>query len=178
MAKRYVYKNVHNRMVNIGGYQFKEGQELESDVLIGGFNEAVSNGFLELIGRKPETADQDAAQAPQTGSTGKVKAVFHMGVFNDAGSEVLVEAELDPGTPVTFPDAGAEKPGFEGWFKDAEFVKAVNLDKAKAPKDGGVHFYAKFNPSANEPPAPRNPNDGEDSGPARNSPPSEGSENK
>jgi hypothetical protein len=71
MAKRYGYKNVNKRPVNIGGYRFEEGQELESDILIPGFNEAASNGFLELIEREPEEADQDATQAPQTANTGE-----------------------------------------------------------------------------------------------------------
>lgn len=149
MANQYVYKNVNKRPINIGGYQFKEGQELESDILISGFNEAVSNGFLELTERKPEAAKQNAAQASQTGNTGKVKVVFHTGGFVDEfGNEVLDKVELDPNTPVKFPDVAVGRPDFEGWFKDAEFTKAVNIEKAKSPKEGEIHFYAKFNPSA------------------------------
>jgi hypothetical protein len=143
MLKRYVYKNVNKRPVNIGGYQFREGQELESDVLINGFNEAVRNGFLELTEGKPERAESDATQAQQTGNTGKVKVIFNMGSLDE--KEIFKEVEIDPNAPVEFP--GVEtlpKPDFEGWFKDAEFTKPVNVDKAKAPKEGVLHFYAKY----------------------------------
>jgi hypothetical protein len=144
MSKRYVYKNGNSRPVNIGGYQFEEGQELESDVLIEGFKEAVSNGFLELAERKPEAAEPDATQAQQTGDTGKVKAVFHTGVFEGPDKEVIEEIEIDPKAPVVFPDVSATTPGFDGWFKDAEFSEPVKIDKVKAPKEGEVHFYAKI----------------------------------
>jgi hypothetical protein len=143
MAKRYVYKNVNNRPINIGGYQFTEGRELESDILINGFNEAVSNGFLKLVEREPETPEPDATQAPQTGGTGKVKVIFHTGGNNANNKNAPQEAEFYPNAPVSFPDIDA-LPGFAGWFKDAEFTKPVNLDKAKAPKEGDLHFYAKF----------------------------------
>lgn len=143
MSKRYVYKNVNKRPVNIGGYQFEEGRELESDVLINGFNEAVSNGFLELTEREPEGAEQDAAQAPQTGNTGKVKVIFHMGI-DAGGKEVLKEVELDPNIPVEFPDVNLKEGDTFGWFKDVEFTKPVNLEKAKAPKKGDIHFYVKY----------------------------------
>jgi hypothetical protein len=158
MLKRYVYKNVNKRPVNIGGYRFEEGQELESDVLINGFNEAVSNGFLELTERNPEGAEPDATQTPQTGDTGKVKVIFHMGFLGE--KEILKEVEVDPSVPVDFP--GVEtlpKPDFEGWFKDVEFKKSVNIDKAKAPKEGDLHFYAKYKDIKKEdtPPVDLNP---------------------
>jgi hypothetical protein len=164
MPKRYVYKNVNKSPVNIGGYQFEEGQELESDIRINGFNGAVSNGFLELTERKPEGAEQDATQAPQTGNTGKVKVIFHMGIDAEGG-EVLKEVELDPGIPVEFPNL-AEFPNidvgknetFGGWFKDAEFAKPVNLDKARAPKEGDLHFYGKYRFVKKEDTPPVNPN--------------------
>jgi hypothetical protein len=167
MRKRYVYKNVNKRPVNIGGYRFKEGQELESDVRINGFNEAVGNGFLELTERNPQGVETDATPAPQTGNTGntgntgKVKVTFHMGLDAE-GKEVLKEVALNPGTPVKFPgiDLG-ENETFEGWFKDAEFGKPVNLDKAKAPKEGDLHFYGKILKKEDTPPVNPNPN-GED----------------
>jgi hypothetical protein len=149
MLKRYVYKNVNKRPVNIGGYQFEEGQELESDVLINGFNEAVSNGFLWLTEREPKGAEQDAAQAPQAGDTGKVKVIFHMGLDAE-GKEFLKEIEIDPNAPVDFSSTDLndlrlrEDEIFEGWFKDAEFTKPVNIDKAKSPKEGDRHFYGKY----------------------------------
>jgi hypothetical protein len=150
MAKRYVYKNVNERPVNIGGYQFAEGQELESDIPINGFKEAVSNGFLELTECKPEGEGQDATQAPQTGNTGKVNVIFHMGVDVD-GKDITEERILDPGTPVEFPNVDKrENEIFEGWFKDAEFTKPVNVDKAKAPKEGDRHFYGKYVTARNE----------------------------
>jgi hypothetical protein len=71
MLKRYVYKNVGKRPVNIGGYQFDEGQKLESDVWISGFNEAVSNGFLELTECEPEFAKSNATQSPTNGRHGQ-----------------------------------------------------------------------------------------------------------
>jgi hypothetical protein len=144
MVKQYVYKNVHNRAINIGGYQFSKGQELESDILIPGFNEAVSNGFLKFIKQKPEPVDQNAPQALHTDSTGKVKVVFHTGLFEGPDKEIIEEAELDPSASATFPEVSAATAGFEGWFKDAEFSEPVNLDKAKAPRKGVVHFYAKI----------------------------------
>jgi hypothetical protein len=127
-----------------------EGQELESDVLINGFTEAVSNGFLELAERKPDVAEQDAPQAQQTGDTGKVKVIFHMGFLD--GKEIFKEMEIDPNAPVEFP--GVEtlpKPEFEGWFKDAEFTKSVKVDKAKSPKEGELHFYGKYSPKPENP---------------------------
>jgi hypothetical protein len=139
MLKRYVYKNVNKRSVNIGGYQFKEGQELDSDILISGFAEAVSNGFLELTERKPQVGETDATQAPQTGNTGKVKVIFHMGWDDE---EVIEEVELDPSTPIKFPVNLRENP-VKNWFKDAECTKPINVDKAKAPKEGEIHFYGK-----------------------------------
>jgi hypothetical protein len=152
MLKRYVYKNVNERPVNIGGYQFKEGQELESDVLINGFNEAVSNGFLELAKRKSEGAEPDAPQAQQTGDTGKVKVIFHLGSLD--GAEIFKEVEIDPKVSVEFPSVETlPKPDFEGWFRDAEFTKPVNVDKTKAPKEGDIHFYARYkdiSPNNNE----------------------------
>jgi hypothetical protein len=163
MLKRYVYKNVNKRPINIGGYQFTEGQELESDVLINGFHEAVSNGFLELTERKPDGEEPDATQAPQTGDTGKVKVIFHMGSLD--GKEVLKEVEIDPNTPVELP--GAEtlpKPDFEGWFKDAELTKPINVDKAKAPKEGDLHFYAKYKVIKQEDTPPVDPNPSGDAG--------------
>jgi hypothetical protein len=147
MAKQYVYKNVNEMPVNIGGYQFTEGRELESDVLINGFKEAVSNGFLELTERKPEGAGQDATQAPQTGNTGKVKVIFHMG-FDAEGKGIVVEGTFDPNAPVEFPKIDPrEEEIFEGWFKDARFTKPVNVNKAKAPKEGDSHFYGKYETS-------------------------------
>jgi uncharacterized repeat protein (TIGR02543 family) len=146
MLKKYIYRNVNRRPVNIGGYQFKEGQELESGILIPGFNEAVSNGFLELVEVKPESGRQDAPRAVETGNTGKVKVIFHMGVAPD-GKEYLREDELDPKSPVDFlPCDPPVNETFDGWFEDAEFLKAVNTEKAKAPKKGEIHFYAKFAP--------------------------------
>jgi hypothetical protein len=156
MPKRYVYKNGNKRLVNIGGYRFEEGQELESDILINGFNEAVTNGFLDLIERKSESAESDATQTPQTGNTGKVKVIFHMGSLDE--KEIIREVETDPNVPAEFP--GAEtlpKPGFEGWFKDKEFTKPVNIDKAKSPKEGELHFYAKFTVFQKEDTPPENP---------------------
>jgi hypothetical protein len=141
MPKRYVYKNVNKRPVNIGGYQFEEGRELESDILISGFNEAVSNVFLELIERESESVESDATQTPQTG---KVKVIFHMGLDAE-GREVLNEIEIDPNAPVEFPNVDpCVGTVFEGWFKDAEFTKPVNINKAKATKKGEIHFYAKY----------------------------------
>jgi hypothetical protein len=141
MFKRYVYKNVNNRPVNIGGYQFEEGQELESDILINGFNEAVTNGFLELAERKPEGAEPDATQASQTGDTGKVKVIWHM-LFAIDGTEVLREAEVDPGVLVYFPgNELSDGKNTKGWFKDAELTKPVNIDKVKAPKEGEIHLW-------------------------------------
>jgi hypothetical protein len=144
MAKRYVYKNTNNRLVNIRGYLFKEGQELESDVLINGFKEAVNNGFLELTERELEGEGLDATQAPQTGDTGKVKLIFHMGVDAE-NKEIIEEVEVDPNTPVDFTSISLEanKP-LEGWFEDAEFTKPVNVGEAKAPKEGDLHFYGKY----------------------------------
>jgi hypothetical protein len=164
VAKRYCYKNVNKRPVNIGGYRFEEGQELESDVLINGFNEAVGNGFLELIEREPKEADQDATQAPQTGNTGNVKVVFHLGVDVD-GKEILKEVELEPNIPVEFPHISLKERDSFSWFKDAELTKLVNTEKAKAPKKGELHFYVKYTmaqkenrfENLNEPP---NPNEG------------------
>jgi hypothetical protein len=170
MLKRYVYKNMNKRPVNIGGYQFKEGQELESNVLINGFNEAVSNGFLELTERDPNGAEPDATQAQQTGDTGKVKVIFHMGLDYEE-KEFIKEIEVVPHTPIEFPDIDLIKEGeiFEGWFRDVEFTKPVNVDKAKSPKEGDIHFYGKIEvlkkeniPS--ESPDPINPNDGTGSG--------------
>jgi hypothetical protein len=192
MSKRYVYKNVNKRPVNIGGYQFEKGQELESDVLINGFNEAVSNGFLTLAERNPETVEPDATQAQQTGGTGKVKVTLHLDVDAE-GKEILKELELDPSIPIEFPAAETlPKPGFEGWFEDTEFAKAVKTNKAKTPKEGEVHFYAKFGmpKPENTPPAnpnpddPAKPNEGTGSGPdqtntpAGNKPSAEDTENK
>jgi hypothetical protein len=162
MAKRYVYKNTNTRPVNIRGYQFEEGQELESDILINSFHEAVSNGFLELTERKPERKEQDATQAPQTGDTGKVKLIFHIGV-DDENKEIIEEIEVDPNTPVDFANISlkANKP-LEGWFEDAEFNKSVEIDKAKAPKKGDLHFYGKYATPKKEdtPPVDSNPNGG------------------
>jgi hypothetical protein len=159
MAKRYVYKSVNNWPVNIGGYRFEEGKELESDVLINGFNEAVSNGFLELTERNPEGAGQDATQAPQTGNTGKVKVIFHMGVDVE-GKEVLKKVEIGPNVPVEFPSIDLrENETFEGWFKDAKFDKRVNVDKAKAPKEGEIHFYGKYSPKPEDPHKTPSPDD-------------------
>jgi hypothetical protein len=191
MSKRYVYKNVNKRPINIGGYQFDEGQELESDVLINGFNEAVSNGFLELVEGKPEALESDATQAQQTGNTGKVKVILHLGILDD--KETLKELELDPDTLIEFPAVeDLPKPGFEGWFEDAEFTKAVKVKKAKTPKEGEVHFYAKFEtpkledtpPASPNPVDSLNPNEGTGSGPDQTTPPAgsepsaEGTENK
>jgi hypothetical protein len=61
MLKWYVYRNIHNRTINIGGYRFEEGQELKSNIKINGFNEAVSNGFLELIEQDPQKTEPDEA---------------------------------------------------------------------------------------------------------------------
>jgi uncharacterized repeat protein (TIGR02543 family) len=156
MLKRYVYKNVNKRPVNIGGYQFKGEQELESDILINGFNEAVSNGFLELTERKPEGAEPEATRAPQTGDTGKAKVIFHMGLDAE-NKEVLKEVEIGPNTLVEFPGVDLrEGEAFEGWFKDAEFTKPVNIDKAKSPKEGELHLYAKFNIIQKEDTPPEN----------------------
>jgi hypothetical protein len=199
MSKRYVYKNVNERPVNIGGYQFSEGQALESDILISGFNEAVSNGFLELTERKPDSAEPDATQAPQTSNTGKVTVIFHMGVDSE-GKEVIEEAILGPDAPVEFPNVDLrDDETFEGWFKDAEFTKPVNVEKVKAPKEGDLHFYGKFGVAEKKektenlnsaeplnPNAPQNPNAGTDSPqdqippvpPSGNELPPEGSENK
>jgi hypothetical protein len=158
MPKQYIYKNVNNRPINIGGYRFEEGKELESDVLINGFNEAVSNGFLDLSECNPEGAGQDATQAPQTGNTGTVKVIFHMGLDAE-DKEVLKEVEIDPGAPVEFPGIDLrENETFEGWFKDAEFYKRVNVDKAKAPKEGRVHFYGKYSSKPEDPHKMPNPN--------------------
>jgi hypothetical protein len=145
MAKRYVYRNVNKRPVNIGGYQFGKEQELESDVLINGFNEAVSNGFLELIERKPEGAEQDATQAPQTDNTGKVKVIFHMGVDAE-GNEILEEVEIDPETSheIEFPDINLKEGDTFAWFKDAEFTDPVDIEKAELPKEGDLHLYVKY----------------------------------
>jgi hypothetical protein len=151
MRKRYVYKNANSRPVNIGGYRFEEGQELESDVLINGFNEAVSNGFLELAERKPKTVEQDAARARQTGDTGKVRVVFHKSV--DFGSEeILEELEIGPNVQIVFPATDSlEDEIFDGWFKDAGFSKRVNTDKARSPKEGDIHYYGKYSPKPEDP---------------------------
>jgi hypothetical protein len=143
MLKRYVYKNANNRTINISGYQFKEGQELESDVLINGFNEAVSNGFLELIEWKPENLGSNTTQALQAGDTSKVKVVFHL-IFND--TDIVRKVEVDPGVLVEFPSNKiSDSENVKGWFKDAEFTKPVaNIDKVKAPKKGEVHFYGRY----------------------------------
>jgi hypothetical protein len=157
MLKRYVYKNVNKRAVNIGGYRFEEDHELESDVLINGFNEAVSNGFLELIERKPDGVEPDATQAPQTGNTGKVKVIWHM-IFSD-GTEILREAEIDPGVSVDFPSNElSDCKNNNGWFKDAELTKPVNVDKAKSPKEGTLHFYGKYEVLKKEDTPPVDPN--------------------
>jgi hypothetical protein len=169
MAKRYVYKNVNNRPVNIGGYQFEEGQGLESDIRINGFDEAVSNGFLELIEREPKGEEQDATQAQQTGNTGKVKVIFHMGVDVE-GKEVIKEVEIDPNVPVEFPDIDSlENEILEGWFKDTEFINPADVNNEKSPKEGNLHFYGKYSPKPEDQPEPPNsnesinPNGGEDS---------------
>jgi hypothetical protein len=157
MQKKYVYRNVNKRPVNISGYQFEEGQELESDILINGFNEAVSNGFLALIERESQEAEPNATPAPQTGNTGKVKVIFH------AGSDVY-EIETDPSVSVKFPRVDLpENEIFGGWFKDAEFIKPVTPDKAKSPKDGERHFYCKRLIREEKDTPPVNPNtNGED----------------
>lgn len=158
MSKRYVYKNLRKTPVNIGGCQFKEGQELESDVLIGGFNEAVSDGYLDLIDRKHEGRGQNATQAPQTGDTGKVKVVFHI-IFNDE-PEVVQESEAAPNIPIAFPDIDSrEDKILDGWFKDAEFIKPVNASKAKSPKKGEIHFYGKWSPKPEGPHRDMNPDE-------------------
>jgi hypothetical protein len=159
MLKRYVYKNVNNRPVNIGGYRFGEGQELESDIRINGFNEAVNNGFLELTEREPQGVEQDATPAPQTGNTGKVKVIFHMGWDDE---EVIEEVELYPNTPIKFPVILRENL-VKDWFKDAELTKPINVDKAKAPKEGEIHYYGKCEiiKKDDTPPVDPNPN-GED----------------
>jgi hypothetical protein len=159
MPRRYVYKNVNNRPVNIGGYQFEEGQELESDVRISGFNEAVSNGFLELTEREPQGAKPDATPAPQTGNTGKVKVIFHMGVDAE-GKEAIKEVETDPDVPVEFPGIDLrEKEIFEGWFKDAEFTRPINADKARASRKGDRHFYGKYSMKPVDPRKSPNPDE-------------------
>jgi hypothetical protein len=175
MLKRYVYKNVNKRPINIGGYQFKEGQELESDVLINGFYEAVNNGFLELTECNPEWAEPDATQAPQTGNTGKVKVIFHMGFLDEM--EIFKEVEIDPNAPVEFPSVEIlPKPDFEGWFKDAELTKPINVDKAKTPKEGNLHFYAKYKAIKQEetPSVDPNPNESPTPGDDTGSTPKEG----
>jgi hypothetical protein len=144
MLKRYVYRNLNNQPVNIGGYQFGEGQELESDIRINGFNEAVNNGFLELTEQEPQGAEPDVTPAPQTGDTGKVKVIFHMGMDGE-GKEAIKEIEIDPAALIDFPGIDLrENETFDGWFKDAGFTKAVNVEKAKAPKKGDAHFYGKY----------------------------------
>jgi hypothetical protein len=156
MLKRYVYKNVNGRPVNIGGYQFREGQELESDVSINGFNEAVSNGFLELFVRSPDDAEPGGKQGVQTGGGERVKIIFHMGTDSEGG-EILKEVESDPNIPIDFFSAdltdmlSREDEVFDCWFKDAEFTKPVKLDKARSPKDGEIHFYGKYSPKPEDP---------------------------
>jgi hypothetical protein len=162
MPKRYVYKNASKRPVNIGGYRFEEGRELESDVWIGGFNEAVRNGFLELTERDPQGAEPDATPAPQTGDTGEVKVVFHMGLDAE-GKEVFREAKIDPNAPVEFPDVNLEEGDIFDWFKDAEFTKCVNMKKVKAPKKGELHFYIRMGNQVRKSKEPPNSNEGADS---------------
>jgi hypothetical protein len=158
MSKCYVYKNVRKAPVNIGGYQFNDGQELESDVLINGFSGAVSNGFLELTERNPETTQQDMPQVLQTGDTVKVKVIFHIRAGVE-GKEILKEIEVDPDISVEFPNIDLRKDEtFKGWFKDAEFIKSVNVDKAKSPKKGERHFYGKYEILKKEDTLPVNPN--------------------
>jgi hypothetical protein len=164
MLKRYVYKNVNGRPVNIGGYQFKENGSLESDILISGFNEAVSNGFLELSEVEPEFVNRDAAQARQTGDTCKVKIIFHMGTDANGG-EILEEIESAPSAPVDFFSADLndlllrENEVFDCWFKDTEFTKPVRVDKTRSPKDGEVHFYGKFSPKPEDPYISKDPDE-------------------
>jgi hypothetical protein len=155
MPKRYVYKNVNKRPVNIGGYHFEEGRELESDILIHGFNEAVSNGFLELAERGPDSAEPDATQAPQTGNAGslgsdggkgKVTVFFHCGLTAD-GIPRIESSVLGFNRKIDFPNVDLrEGETFEGWFTDAEFTSApVDIKKAKTPKEPiDVHFYGKY----------------------------------
>lgn len=150
MPKRYIYKNVNKRPVNIGGYRFEEGQELESNILINGFNEAVSNGFLALVEWEPQVAEPNAIQAPQTGDTGKVTVAFHMG-FDAEGKEVLKQVEIDPNVPIEFPHIDLrEDEVFEGWFKDVEFTKPVKIGKVKPSKADEIHFYGKWSPKPDD----------------------------
>jgi hypothetical protein len=144
MSKRYVYKNVNKRPINIGGYRFEEGQELESDILINGFNEAVSNGFLELTERKPEGAEPEATQSPQMGDTGKIKIIFHIGIDAE-GKEILMERETIPNVLISFPDIDLGDESFEGWFLDAKFTNPAHVGKSKAKSSkSDIHFYGKY----------------------------------
>jgi hypothetical protein len=72
-------------------------------------------------------------------------------IFEDE-DKVIRGIEVAPNTLVEFPDVGSqEDKTFEGWFKDAKFTKRVNIDKAKSPKEGEIHFYGKYSPKAGRP---------------------------
>jgi hypothetical protein len=178
MAKKYIYKNKNTRPVNIGGYQFAENQELKSDILLSGFNEAVCNRFLELTECKFDGVESDATQAQQTGNTGKVKVIFHMGV-DAMGGEIIKEIEIDPGVIVDFPNVDSRDDEiFDAWFKDAEFTKIVNVGRAKSSKKGELHFYGKFFPKPEDPHKSLDVNDEESSVEDKDKPASMISEDK
>jgi uncharacterized repeat protein (TIGR02543 family) len=103
-----------------------------------------------IFEQKPDVANQDATEAPQRGDTGKVKVIFHKG-FNDEDKECIEEVKIDSNVPVEFPNIELrEDEIFGGWFKDAKFASPVNVDKAKSPKEGDLHFYAKYTPARKE----------------------------
>jgi hypothetical protein len=81
------------------------------------------------------------------------------------GEEILKEIEMAPNTPINFSDEELvdlrKDETFEGWFKDADFAKPMNLDKAKARKEGDLHIYGKYRVIQEEDALPVNPNDEE-----------------
>jgi hypothetical protein len=147
MLKRFVYKNVNDRPVKIGKYQFQANQKIGSDVVVDALKESVDNGFLELIDRRPEEGDSGTGGTEgQQDKTGKVTVIFHFGLDAE-GKDCIEEKILDPKTRIEFPGIDLmEGETFDGWYTDAEFKSAqVNVDKAKTPKDPvDVHFYGKF----------------------------------
>lgn len=150
MAKKYIYKNIYDRPINIGGYRFDKGQELESDVLISGFNEAVSNGFIEL-----EEVDSNAinpvVENENTDTQKKIKIIFHFGIGATGDAETK-EVMLNPNEAIEFPDPDVQEGEvFNGWFRDKECTKVVDTAKIKSPKKGEMHLYASYSEAPTDP---------------------------
>jgi hypothetical protein len=150
MAKKYIYKNIHDRPINIGGYRFDKEQKLESDVLILGFNEAVDNGFLELE-EVDSNAGEPVVENETTDTLKKIKIIFHFGI-GAAGDVETKEVMLNPNEAIEFPDPDVQEGEvFNGWFRDKECTKAVDTAKIKSPKKGEMHLYASYSEAPTDP---------------------------